>query len=865
MYKTLKRLNLVCILGGLITALIPEHVVAGGEADSPPVLQPLFRVADLNIGESETLKLSDGSRAKVTLLEVEEIRDELRSAIRLAKVKVDVNGIIATVESGNYRLPITVGDVQLDCPATSGLYLRRDLFEDSWGLDKKARLRVWPKGSPWIEPGSFVYPIRQRWFGNATQAGNEPSYVMGEDAPTSRNIYYHAGNDIGGVEGLDQVIAAADGLVISTGGKTLETYPDLPFYQQSSYATVYVVDAHGWIFRYTHMKSIDPSVHLGEMIKKGAPIGILGREEGAGYYSHLHFDIKSRKPSGKWGVEDAYPFLWEAYLREHRPAVIAVARPHILAREGDTVTLDGSRSWAESGKIDRYEWTFTNGETATGPQVPRRYEKPGRYSEILHVTDTDGNSAYDFAIVDVVEKDRGDRPSPGIHAAYFPSQHILPNQEVTFVVRTSETIPSGETWDFGDGSPSVQVRSDASTGTLDHEYAVTTHAFARPGDYLVRAEHTTQTGAVITARLHVRVEEGDNADSRHVKYRIETVAGNGQPGDTPVAGGKAVELPVDLPFGVVEGPDKAYYITTVGSHRVLRLDLDHGTLTSVAGNGTKGFAGDGGLATNATLNEPYEVRFDSAGNMLILEMQNHLLRRVDSQTGIISTLAGDGVEGDRGDGGPAKHARFHNPHSFILDGNDNIYIADQSNHRVRKIDPRTARIETVAGTGEKGYPTDGGMAREQPLIYPQGLAIQDGQLWIVSVGGNVLWRMDLASGVIRRVAGSGERGYTGDGGDPLLATFDGPRGMTISPQGILYLVEGENNLLRAVDPNRRQIWTIAGAGPGQHEFVRDGVAAVGAPLWQPHGVCVTPDGSILISDTINHRVRILIPESSMRE
>jgi murein DD-endopeptidase MepM/ murein hydrolase activator NlpD len=260
-------------------------------------------------------------------------------------------GAVATIESGNYRLPITVGSVQIDCAATQGLYLRHDTFEDSWGLDKDARLRLWPKGSPWIEPGSFGYPIKQRWFGNVTQAGNEPSYVMGDDAPTSRNIYYHAGNDIGGVEGVDEVVAACDGLVISTAGKTLAEYPDLPFYQQSSYATVYVLDAHGWIFRYTHLKSIDKSVRLGERIKIGQSVGRLGKEEGAGYYAHLHFDIKSRKPSGKWGVEDAYAFLWEAYLREYKPGIIAVARPHLLTSVGESVTLDGSRSWSAAGKI----------------------------------------------------------------------------------------------------------------------------------------------------------------------------------------------------------------------------------------------------------------------------------------------------------------------------------------------------------------------------------------------------------------------------------------------------------------------------------------------------------------------------------
>ena len=264
-------------LAALVVEVLGQRI---STADEPVPRQPLFRVADLDIGESQDVELSNGKRATVKLLGVEETRDKLRSALRLARVTVEVNGVVAKIESGNYRLPMTVGDVQIDCPATQGLYPRHDPFEDSWGLDKQARLRLWPKGSPWMEPGTFGYPIKQRWFGNATQAGNEPSFVMGEDAPTTRTIYYHAGNDIGGVEGLDQVVSASDGLVISARGQTLAEYPNLPFYQQSSRATVYVVDAHGWIYRYTHLKSVDPTVRLGGRIKIGQPVGRVGKKRG---------------------------------------------------------------------------------------------------------------------------------------------------------------------------------------------------------------------------------------------------------------------------------------------------------------------------------------------------------------------------------------------------------------------------------------------------------------------------------------------------------------------------------------------------------------------------------------------------------
>jgi hypothetical protein len=175
---------------------------------------------------------------------------------------------------------------------------------------------------------------------------------------------------------------------------------------------------------------------------------------------------------------------------------------------GESIVLDGTRSWSASGNSIEHEWTFGDGGAAKGRQVERKYEKPGRYSEILKVTDGDGHVDYDFAIVDVIERGRGDTASAGIHAAFSPSFNILPGQDVTFVVRTAGTIPSGETWDFGDGTPLVRVRSDASRESSGPGYAETLHAFAKPGHYLVRVEHTTESGSPITARLHVLVESG---------------------------------------------------------------------------------------------------------------------------------------------------------------------------------------------------------------------------------------------------------------------------------------------------------------------------------------------------------------------
>jgi DNA-binding beta-propeller fold protein YncE len=368
------------------------------------------------------------------------------------------------------------------------------------------------------------------------------------------------------------------------------------------------------------------------------------------------------------------------------------------------------------------------------------------------------------------------------------------------------------------------------------------------------ATATLSRRAVLGVALIAEIAMQSNA--AEADYTIDTIAGNGSPGAFPSAGGLATEVPVDLPFGVENGPDGALYITSVGTHQILRLDPKTQRLSAVAGTGKKGYTGDGGPATEATLNEPYEVRFDSRGNMLILEMQNFVLRRVEAKTGVISTLAGDGTPGYRGDGGPARDARFRDPHALILDRDDNIYLSDLSNNRVRRIDAKTGVIETIAGNGNRGVPEEGGLARENPLLSPQGLCVRGKNLWIASVSGQSVWRLDLKSGRIYRVAGIGTNGHSGDGGDPVRATLDGPRGMMLSGD-VLYLPEGESNVIRVIDSKKHRIDTVAGV-PYKKDFEADGVPALTAPIWQPHGICRRPDGSLVFSDTRNHRVRRLI-------
>jgi hypothetical protein len=470
-------------------------------AATPPVLPTTI---DLDVGETQEVVLPSGAKVRVKLVSLDERRDSLRDAVRDARVGVEVNGVPVTLGAAMYHLPVELkaAGVQLDCPVTRGCVTNGR--SNVWALDKAARLRLWPAGSPWLAPGTFVYPVRQRWFATHTQMSNEPSFVDGGEIPgPAQQIYYHHGLDFGGAEGLVEVVAATDGLVVSAAGTVLADHASSP--AQKRYDVVYVVDDRGWYYRYSHLKTID--VKPGDRVKMGARLGLLGKEGASGGWSHMHFDITSRQPSGRWGIQDAYAYAWEAYQREHAPELIAVARPHHLAAVGEKVTLDAAKSWSRAGRIARQEWTFTDGTTARGARIDRTYRRPGTYSEVLKITDDAGRVAWDFAIVQVLDPAAKELP-PSIHAAYYPTTRLRPGDEITFKTRSFRTTQPGETWDFGDGTPLVQVKSDGNASKLAPDgYAVTTHRYAQPGRYLVRVEHIGARDEKAVAHLLVEIED----------------------------------------------------------------------------------------------------------------------------------------------------------------------------------------------------------------------------------------------------------------------------------------------------------------------------------------------------------------------
>jgi streptogramin lyase len=341
-----------------------------------------------------------------------------------------------------------------------------------------------------------------------------------------------------------------------------------------------------------------------------------------------------------------------------------------------------------------------------------------------------------------------------------------------------------------------------------------------------------------------------------VPARIRSIAGSGKNQGGPVTG-PAGDVTISQPFGVeLDSLDpKQLYICSVGDHRIVRLDQETGVVHRVAGDGELGNAGDGGPATAARLNEPYEIRFDDKGNLFFVDMKAAVVRRIDRTSGKIETIAGTGKQGFSGDGRPAILAQLQQPHSIALDGRGGLYIADIGNHRIRRVDLESGQIESVAGNGKPVLPTSGAAARGAPILGPRALHIPAGSpwMWIALREGHSVWKLHFKTGALHHVAGTGKQGH--DDGAALKATFNGPKGIFAAPDDGVFVVDTENQVIRKIDTRTSVVTTVAGSGPAGRGFGGDNGPATAALLDRPHGITVGLDGTIYIGDTNNHRVR----------
>jgi hypothetical protein len=286
-----------------------------------------------------------------------------------------------------------------------------------------------------------------------------------------------------------------------------------------------------------------------------------------------------------------------------------------------------------------------------------------------------------------------------------------------------------------------------------------------------------------------------------------------------------------------------------------------GTITTVAGNGTTGYSGDGGAATGAQLSTPTGIAFDGGGNMFIADFSNNVIRRVDASTALIGTIAGTGVAGFSGDGGPGTAAQLNGPTHVVFDRTVNLYITDANNERIRKVDAVTDQIVTIAGTGIAGFSGDGGAATSAQLNFPDGVALDtDGNVFIGDALNNRVREVTIATGDITTVAGNGVGGYSGDGGPATNAELNFPSRPFVDTAGDIYIADYQNNRIRKVDASTGIITTIAGTGVAG--FSGDGGPSTGAQLNGPLSVALDATGVLYIADTNNERIRAVNTSSN---
>jgi DNA-binding beta-propeller fold protein YncE len=336
--------------------------------------------------------------------------------------------------------------------------------------------------------------------------------------------------------------------------------------------------------------------------------------------------------------------------------------------------------------------------------------------------------------------------------------------------------------------------------------------------------------------------------------RIELVAGGGtRDGDAP-----AKECRLREPFGTEFFPNGSLaIIEMVSGNRLLRVDKA-GLLTVISGNGVKGFAGDGGPARGAQFNGPHNLAIAPGGDIYIADTWNYRIRKIDGKTGAITTIAGTGKKAFSGDGGPADKAEFSSIIQIALDpAAKHLYVADIENKRIRRITLASGVVETVAGNGKSGKPVDGSDARTSPLSDPRAVvAAADGSFYILERGGHELRFVD-AGGRIRTVAGTGKAGPATDGGPALEATLNGPKHLCLERDGTVIIADAENHVVRRYDPKDGRITRVAGTG-------KKGTGGVGGDplaceLARPHGVTIGPDGLLYITDSYNDRVLRIVP------
>ena len=335
--------------------------------------------------------------------------------------------------------------------------------------------------------------------------------------------------------------------------------------------------------------------------------------------------------------------------------------------------------------------------------------------------------------------------------------------------------------------------------------------------------------------------------------KLLLVAGGGTETNTA----PAAQMKLSSPFGVdFDRAGNLYFVEMTGE-RVRKLDA-RGLVSTIAGTGIKGSEGDGGPALRAQFNGMHNLAISPNDDIYLADTWNNHVRKIDAGTGTLTTIAGTGQKGFSGDGGPATQAQFGGVYCASLDASgEHLYLADLDNRRIRSVNLKTGLVRTVAGNGKAGVPADGADAADAPLVDPRAVAVdRRGNVYILERSGNALRVVDPA-GTIRTVVGTGQKGATGDGGPARQATMNGPKHLCFDPAGNVILADTENHMIRKYLSKEGTIVRVAGSGA-------KGTAGLDGPperaeLNQPHGVYMHRDGTLYIADSSNNRVLKIVP------
>ncbi len=396
------------------------------------------------------------------------------------------------------------------------------------------------------------------------------------------------------------------------------------------------------------------------------------------------------------------------------------------------------------------------------------------------------------------------------------------------------------------------------SGAIRAVAGIGTEGSSGDGGPATKAQLSNPQGLAVDGAGNLYIADTDNHRIRKIDSAgtITTVAGNGTQGSAG-DGGPALLAQLQRPTDVAFDRSGNLYVAETAGHRIRKID-PNGQITTVAGTGVRGFSGDGGSATQAQLNFPLSMAVDDAGNLYIVDNGNERIRKVDT-AGTITLVAGNGREGRTGDGGPATAAELSNARDVAVDRAGNLYIADTGNDRIRKIDT-SGKISTIAGSGIRGFSGDDGPAGTAHLAVPAAVSVdRDGNVYIASWGSHRVRKVDQ-NGTITTVAGAGP-GYPGDGGPATQAILREPGSTYVDQAGRLYIVDAANHRIRLVQPGG-EITTIAGNGIAG--FSGDGGPAIDAQLNYPSSVTVDPAGNVYIADKSNHRVRKVTPDGKIR-